>query len=190
MKLSSYVKTLVTFMVHIRRPLVTHVAESIFEVVPSEIDKNIKLIIFDFDDTLSFHLGEISERTEKYLTKLQNKGYKLAVYSNSGIERTKFLNDHLERFNIYNVERSDKPLPDGYREVMDNFEIKPEHSIMIGDRIGSDMLGAYRAGIKHRVLVEDFSKVFGGQKAPVFYYVYKNLERLLYKLIGQKATQL
>jgi predicted HAD superfamily phosphohydrolase YqeG len=49
---------------------------------------------------------------------------------------------------------------------------------MVGDRVGTDLWGAYLAGIKYRILVKPYSKSFGGQSAGVILKILKFFENL------------
>jgi predicted HAD superfamily phosphohydrolase YqeG len=47
---------------------------------------------------------------------------------------------------------------------MEHLKTGPRNTAMVGDRPGTDMWGAHRAGIKHTILVEPYSEAFGGKK--------------------------
>ncbi len=156
-------------------------ARSVFEIDFERLKEDgFKLVIFDVDDTIDDFHGEITTRARDFLKELQNSGYKVGVFSNSKKERMGYLNDLFKKLNIYNVYRSDKPNPLGFVEIMKHYEISPDNTIMVGDRIGTDILGAYLARIKKKILVEPFSEVFGGKKSGSFDRIIRKLEKLIY----------
>lgn len=178
MDFSTYIKL---WLKHIpkRTKLFDTRAKSIFDIDFSQLKKEgFQLIIFDVDDTIDDFLGEISQRSIDFLKSLQEMGFKLGAFSNSKPKRTAYLSELFPKVGIYNVVRSDKPNPAGYLEIMSHYKIGPNETIMLGDKVGTDMFGAYNAGIKHKILVEPFSHVFGGKKAKSIDRFVRNIEKL------------
>jgi len=180
MKLSAYI-SFAHDLLFTRYKFVTEKHRSIFDIDYSRDVKKCKLIIFDFDDTLSDHTGVITRKTEDLMRSLQDQGLKLAVFSNCTKKRTKFLDNLLSRYRIYNVARSDKPDKAGYEEVMTAYHITPERTMMVGDRLGTDIYGGYKADIRFRIQVEPYSYVFGGNQVHIILKVVRKLENLIYE---------
>lgn len=159
---------------------VTDYEQSLFRIKFEEI-KNLKLIIMDFDDTLTDHLGELKLKEQSLLERL-GKNYKLAFYSNSSDRRTKELDKISSKLKIYNVRISEKPDTKGFREILKHFKIKSSETLMIGDKIGTDIYGAYLAKIPTRILVKPYSQKFGGRKSGFFHSALRSFEKNIYSL--------
>ena len=88
------------------------------------------------------------------LAKLKNEGYRMALISNAADEiNTQSLIDKLggrEYFEIIVISASAgirKPNPTIFRTVLDIMQVSPEKSMMVGDTLNADILGARNAGI-------------------------------------------
>ncbi len=172
-------KTYLKFWTGNKKDLVTKKTESIFDIDFHLLKtEGFSLVIFDVDDTIDDYLGEIEGRSLQLLKDLQSVGFKVGIFSNSKPKRTKYLTEFFGQLNIYNVNRSDKPNPAGYFEILNHYKISPEETIMIGDKLGTDMFGAYLAGIKMRILVEPFSSVFDGRKAKLLDRLVRDIEKM------------
>lgn len=161
-----------------RRDLVTHKFNSVLEISIDFLKQNkIDLIIFDFDETLAdFHAVSLDTKVETFLETLQQEGIKIGIFSNCSTERNEILKKIFSSKNIYSVNRSDKPNPAGFIEVANHYNFALDRAAMVGDRVATDLYGSYLAGIKLRILVKPFSKVFGGRKAGLSDILIKKLE--------------
>lgn len=137
--------------------------------------KGYRLLIFDYDDTLTDFHGNLSQQT-KDLLKFLSTGYKIAILSNFPPKREKSMKRNFEGLDVYFCKDSNKPNTAGYEEIMNHYKINNEKTIMIGDKVGTDLYGAYRAGIAKRILVEPYSKVFGGKKPNLVIRIFRKLE--------------
>lgn len=137
--------------------------------------KGYRLIIFDYDDTLTDFHGNLSEQT-KDLLKFLNTGYKIGILSNFPPSREKAMLRNFEGIDVYFSKDSNKPNPSGYEEIMNHFKISREKTLMVGDKVGTDLFGAYLAGISKRILVEPYSKIFGGKKPNIIIRIFRRLE--------------
>jgi len=163
-----------------KEKIITDTSKSVFDINFNELKKKTNLVIFDFDDTLVDFGGKLNLKTINFLKSLTNKGFKVSVFSNCTKKRLEELNNVLEKINVYNKSGSSKPAPDGFLEIMSHFNMKPENTIAVGDKIGTEMYGAYLAGIKYRILVEPFSIIFGGKKASIFHRIVRSFEKYFY----------
>jgi predicted HAD superfamily phosphohydrolase YqeG len=167
-----------------RQVIITQQSKSVFDIDYTSLRKESNLIIFDYDDTLVDFLGSIGEDSISLLNKLKKMGFDLAVFSNCTPKRAKELMAVLSKLNVYNVTGSDKPSPRGFIEAINHFKTTPEKTIAVGDKLGTEMYGAYLANIKHRIIVNPFSYIHGGQKANFFHRCIRKFEKVLYyKLI-------
>ncbi|MBI2665012.1 HAD hydrolase-like protein [Candidatus Woesearchaeota archaeon] len=138
--------------------------------------KGIKLLIFDFDDTLTYDKGEISSKTKQLLEKLSKK-FKLAIFTNSHFWRRRKIIAMISKLPIYVNGGSGKPAKKGFGHLLDHYHIQPKNAAMIGDKLVMDLWGAYNTGMEERILVEPYSEIFGGKKANVLDSWLRNLEK-------------
>lgn len=161
-----------------KKNLVTKKFQSVFDI---KYENNTNLLIFDVDDTLGEHNGIISEKSMNYLYDLKRKGYKIALISNGNLKRAEYLRKKLGKINPIIITKSDKPNPFSFYEIFRLTESDNANVIVVGDRIATDLFGAYLAGIQNRYLVSPYSDVFGGKKPPIVYRFIRTLENFTAK---------
>jgi len=162
-----------------RRRFFTQKLESIYDINIGALKQNqIKLLVFDVDDTIGEHKGIIPIKTIGIFTKLKNEGFIIALLSNCSIKRRAELIKTFSQYNIYISPTSVKPNPSAYLNVCNRFNIRPENSAMFGEKIGSDMFGAFLAGYKERVLVKPYTTVFGGKQSSILERAIRFLENI------------
>lgn len=154
--------------------------KSIFDINFDNLKSEIDLVIFDFDDTLSDFHGGINSSSEKLLNKLQKLKFNIAVLSNCSEERADFLDKLLAKWNILSVRGSNKPSEGGFLQAMQHYNVASDRTMAVGDKLGTDIYGAYLAKIKYRIIVEPYSKLFGGKKAELYNRVVRKFEKFLY----------
>lgn len=117
----------------------------------------IRSLIFDFDDTLAKDGSPLSLEMKKFLLNLKNKGkFKIGILSNCTYWRRKELEGFFSGTGIVVGKKNTKPNPEGFLELASQIGASPEKTAMIGDKLGVDLWGAKRAGIRERILVEKF----------------------------------
>jgi len=163
-----------------REKLITSHKKSIFNIDFSDIKNKYELIIFDYDDTISDFHGKLDPKVSDLLMHLHQMGYKIGVVSNCSKKRFSTLKKYLEKMNIYLAPSGNKPSPKGFFEILSHFEISPNKTVSIGDRIGTECFAAKLAGIEKVYLVERYSKVFGGKKPNIFHQAINGLEKKIY----------
>jgi predicted HAD superfamily phosphohydrolase YqeG len=163
-----------------KEPIITDYKESVFEIDFAKLKQNTDLVIFDFDDTLVDFLGELTDKSLKLIKDLQEKGWKVAIFSNCTKKRLKELKGMLKGLDIFLVTRNDKPSPDGFLEAIKHFGSSTRKTLTIGDKIGTEMYGAYLSRVRERILVEPYSYVFNGSKANVIHRFIRNIEKFIY----------
>ena len=138
--------------------------------------QGISLAIFDLDDTLTSYRADIPQDVILFLNSLHNDiGISVAILTNR-IKNTKEICniDHITL-----IQNPTKPLIGGFVKIFTHHNILAEKTVMIGDRIATDMWGAKRAGIKTRILVEPYSKHMQDSSSPFIHNVARNLEKIL-----------
>lgn len=103
----------------------------------------IKGIIVDVDDTISYQHGKILEENVKHIKNLRSQGVKFAVLSN--MKRTSRY-DVIENDAIILTNFPAKPDPRGFEEACKKLQLPKKNIVMVGDNYVTDG-GAIRAGI-------------------------------------------
>jgi len=163
-----------------RKNVLTQKSLSLYEIdYKSLYIRGVRCVVYDVDDAIGEHKGVISQKTIKLFTDLQLQGFKIALFSNSSKRRKAELNKIFGRFGIYVVQRSDKPNPSGFLEVLEYYKIRSDEAAVVGDKLGTDMFGGYLAKYSERILVKPFSSMFGGKTANITLRFVRFLENLL-----------
>lgn len=164
----------------IKKQIVTKKFNNVFDITYSTLrEEGIECIVFDIDDTLTDHLGKIEDDMYKLLDRIIEKGFKIGIYSNCSEERFEELQVFFKEYDFFNVRESKKPNPDKYLEILKHYNLEPSQAAMVGDKIGSDLFGAFLAGFKERILVKPYSSIMGGNKGPSFPQLMRMLEKKL-----------
>lgn len=148
---------------------------------------DIDAIIFDIDQTIvPFQETQIPEDIQKLIRSLQPK-YHMCFLSNfphteDRIKRIRAIEAQLEIDAIFSDRR--KPSPAAFQTALDFLGSKPEKTMMVGDRVLTDIIGANQLGLR-TVLVAPLDR-----KTDPFFMVtlprfferpYLKLGRLIYK---------
>lgn len=148
--------------------------KSIFDIDYKKLkDLNVKVLLFDFDNTI-IELGNktVSTKTIDLFKKL-NKEFDIYVISNS-IDGKK-LKQICERLDISYIKNSAKPFKRGFKKLkLDN--VKNDQIVMIGDQILTDIYGASKMGYKS-ILVDPINKKE---------FILTKLNRVLERIISKK----
>lgn len=127
--------------------------KDIFELAPEVLkQKGITLLLADLDNTLTPYSSEIpTDEVRKWKEELEANGITLFVVSNS--RKATRVPNYCNRLGIGFVRHSGKPGIKGFVRAMEQTGRKKEETLMVGDQIFTDVLGANRADLKV-VLVE------------------------------------
>ena len=126
--------------------LPNYLLPSVFSIDDDFLEKNnVKAIIFDIDNTLvgftvRYPTGEIKE----YISSLINKGIKISIASNNNKER---VSEFCKELNVNFIYRACKPLPFSLLKLCKNMGVKAKNTVLVGDQIYTDMLGANLCGM-------------------------------------------
>lgn len=108
-------------------------------------------IIFDIDNTLVHHGKDSTPEVDALLAQIKRIGFKTMMLSNNGVDR-------IERFlrNIDSpyISNADKPNPENYYRALERMGLEAAQTVVIGDQVFTDILGANRSGI--RSILVDF----------------------------------
>ena len=112
--------------------------------------EGIRALIFDIDATLVPHGESCTFRVEELFRRIHTMGFKTLLLSNNSKER---IEDFIKNIDTKYIELADKPNPDGYIRALEMLGEKKESTLVIGDQLFTDVLGANRCGIRS-VLVD------------------------------------
>ena len=101
-------------------------------------------ILIDVDNTIAIpNTGTCDEKAEQFLNDLKKAGFKVLIFSNNSEKRVKMFIRDIDVDYIY---LALKPLPFGYLRAMKKAGSKPETTIVLGDQLMTDILGANLSG--------------------------------------------
>lgn len=124
-----------------------HLAESIYWLTPQRLRKaGIKLVLADLDNTLTPYEESLpSPALRAWKEELEENGVTLFVVSNS--RKSRRCPDFCEALGVPCVRHAGKPSRKGFIQALAETGVSAEETIMVGDQIFTDILGANRAGI-------------------------------------------
>ena len=108
--------------------------------------KGIRLVLADLDNTLApYKVPRPAAEVVAWKQALDRAGIRLFLLSNSRKPNRARL--FAEALDIPYQGHSGKPRRGGYYRAMERMGVKPEETVMVGDQIFTDVLGANRAGV-------------------------------------------
>ena len=120
-----------------------------FEDVTLELLKkeHVKLLLCDLDNTLRLHSEkEPADELADWVSDLKNAGIKIVIISNNG--RKKMMQKFCEPLGVDCVWWAKKPVSTKLTETMEKLKIKPEETVMLGDKWSTDVLAAKFAKVR------------------------------------------
>lgn len=120
-----------------------------FEDVTPKLLKEakVKLLLCDLDNTLRLHSEkEPADELADWVSDLKNAGIKIVIISNNG--RKKMMQKFCEPLGIDCVWWAKKPVSTKLTETMEANHIKPEETVMLGDKWSTDVLAAKFAKVR------------------------------------------
>ena len=118
------------------------------DVTPALLKKEkVKLLLCDLDNTLRLHSEkEPADELADWIEDCRSAGTKIVIISNNG--RKKMMQKFCEPINVPCVWWAKKPMSKKLTEAMDEYKISPEHTVMLGDKISTDVLAAKFAKVR------------------------------------------
>ena len=134
------------------RPI--QVANSVLDLPLSQLFSSGKhALIFDLDHTLCRRgTKTLDPKLGKFIADIQATGFRVGVLTN----RRRNANDpivHALRKRIPVIAAAGKPSRRGFVRMLEQLDSTPTKTVMIGDKLWTDILGANRMGI-HSILVK------------------------------------
>lgn len=120
-------------------------SKTVFDIPYNNLYQNgFKGLIFDIDQTLVMHGAPATKQIIELFQNLKQLGFRLFLLSNNCKERIEEFNEHLA---VPFIPLSEKPHPKNFIKALEIMELEPFETIMIGDQLFTDVLGASRANI-------------------------------------------
>lgn len=122
--------------------------EKFEDVTPTLLKKEkVKLLLCDLDNTLRLHSEkEPADELADWVEECRAAGVKIVIISNNG--RKKMMQKFCEPIGVDCVWWAKKPLSTKLTEAMQQYEYKPEETVMLGDKWSTDVLAAKFAKIR------------------------------------------
>ena len=140
--------------------------------------KKIKVLLFDFDNTiLEKGKKEIDSKTKNLIKNLK-KDFEVIILSNT-LNSDK-LKKSLDGLEVKYIKFALKPSKRGFKKVLKMFDNKNEEICMIGDQLITDVLGAKRNHI-YSILVDVL-----GEDIYKFTKINRLIEKVIYKRSNKK----
>ena len=104
-------------------------------------------ILFDLDNTLGGRRpAQLAPEVTALLDDLTKMGFQVGILTNRRIGTKDPVIVELEKSYPLRC-RAGKPRKKGFLDILAQMDVSPEHAVMIGDRLLTDVLGANRLGI-------------------------------------------
>jgi hypothetical protein len=137
----------------------------------------VETVFLDIDNTiLRRDNHEVPFAVREWMAKAQEKGIKLCLLSNNFHQSVHVLAQEL---NLPIIAKAMKPLPFGYIRAMGLVGAQKETSVMVGDQLFTDVLGAHVVGmaaylvcplveedLKHTLLLRQVERIFLPDQLP------------------------
>ncbi len=133
-----------------------------------------RVLLFDVDNTITcWNSGDIAPEVREWFAGLSEFGLKGCIISNNSASRLEPLAADL---GIDYLAKARKPLPFGYHRAMRQMGSSRQNTLMIGDQLLTDILGANLAGVDSVLVTPiDLSREFR------WTYVNRRIERIIKK---------
>ena len=120
-----------------------------FEDVSPQILKkeHVKLLLCDLDNTLRLHSEkEPVDELVKWVNDCREAGVQIVIISNNG--RKKMMQEFCEPIGVPCVWWAKKPMSTKLTEAIQEYNVSPEETVMLGDKWSTDVLAAKFAKIR------------------------------------------
>ncbi len=126
----------------------THVCGSIYDIDYRALaGRGIRLVLADLDNTLiPYEQSTPTPELRAWLEELRGLGLTLFVLSNS--RKSRRCPEFCAALGVPFLRRAGKPGAKGYRRAMEQMGVSAEQTVMLGDQLFTDALGANNAGVE------------------------------------------
>lgn len=134
-------------------------------------------VLLDVDNTLALHGSQQPfEGTVEWTWKIRKAGFKIVIMSNNFESRVAPFAD---LFGLPFQSMCMKPFPRAYRIAARSLGVDPGESVVVGDQIFTDIVGANRAHMKSILLVPV------GEEHSATFFIRRRLEKPFREKIGR-----
>ena len=128
-------------------PIPRGVCPSVTDIRPEDLAaRGIRLVLADLDNTLApYKVEKPSPQVVQWKEELEARGIRLFLLSNS--RKPGRAQRFAEKLGIPYQGHSGKPRKAGYLRAMERMGCAPKETVMVGDQIFTDVLGANNAGV-------------------------------------------
>ena len=118
------------------------------DVTPDLLKKeNVDLLLCDLDNTLRLHSEkEPADELQDWVKDCKKAGVKIVIISNNG--RKKMMQKFCQPIKVDCVWWAKKPMSKKLTETMQEHQISPQNTVMLGDKWSTDVLAAKFAGVR------------------------------------------
>ena len=124
------------------------IATSIFEIDFARLfDAGKRTVLFDLDNTLGKRRSKrLEPQVLALLDELAAKGFRIGILTNRRVSGGDQVIDLLaQRYPL--LQRAGKPGRTGFLQLMERLDASVQETVMVGDRLLTDVFGANRLGI-------------------------------------------
>lgn len=120
--------------------------DSVFDVPYGDLyESGYRGLIFDIDNTLVPHNAPATREIIAFFNSLKMLGFRCSIVSNNSSQR---VFPFAIAVGVPYACNAWKPLKSGYRLMMRSMRTNEKNTVLIGDQLFTDILGANRVGIK------------------------------------------
>lgn len=155
---------------------------SIYDIKPQDLlDHNIEAAIIDLDNTLiAWNEWEHSQEMANWIEEMLQAEIKLFLLSNNNEHRVK---KACAPIGVPYKSMALKPLPMAFRHALSHLETAKEKTVIIGDQIMTDIIGANTNKIRS-ILVKPVAP-----NDNIYTQLNRALEKIVFKSIGVDPTK-
>ncbi|MDN4594746.1 YqeG family HAD IIIA-type phosphatase [Polycladomyces subterraneus] len=154
--------------------------QSIYDIDFHQLQRRgVKAAIVDLDNTLvEADRPDATPKLVSWLDQVQGMGFRVMIVSNNTRTRVSRFATPLQ---IPFIHRAKKPLSRAFKKALRRLETKPEETVVIGDQLFTDVLGAKRMGL-FAILVVPISESEG-----FFTKINRMMERIVFRWMKEKG---
>jgi len=125
--------------------------DSLVQIPPADLAaRGYRWLLLDVDNTITtWNNQNLSAEVEQWFAALPSAGLRACLLSNNSAARLQGL---AARLQVDFYPKARKPLPFGYRRAVRQLGGEPSASLMLGDQLFTDILGASLAGLDSLLL--------------------------------------
>ena len=107
--------------------------------------RGIRFLLFDLDNTIApITMKEPNKKTKDFFEELKRKGFKVIIFSNSSIIRTKTFKEML---GVDCISNAWKPFKGKYKKLIKTYNMQEPQVACIGDQLLTDITGGNKIGL-------------------------------------------